>query len=69
MSTRRIIKGISKKSGVPKRQVIADIKAAIRVGMASTDPETQAFWKQIAPDGKEPTIDEFLNYFANNIHI
>lgn len=40
---------------------------AIRAGMASTDPHAQELWKQIAPDGKEPSLDTFLKFCAEQV--
>ncbi len=62
MSTKRIIRQIAKQHGVTPKEVVADMKEAIRAGMASTEPTAQAFWKKLAPDGKEPSIDKFLKF-------
>ena len=67
MSTQEIIKKIAKENGVTPKQIKKDMKEAIQIGMSSQDPVAQAFWKQIAPDGKEPSIDTFLKYCANRI--
>ena len=68
MTTKEIIRQIAKQHGVTPEQVEADIKEAIRAGMGSTDPHAQELWKQIAPDGKEPSIETFLNYCAGELH-
>ena len=34
----------------------------------SDDPQAQAIWKQIAPDGKEPSIETFLKFCVERIH-
>ena len=67
MSTQEIIKKIAKENGVTPKQIENDIKEAIRIGMSSSDPIAQAFWKRIAPDGKEPSIDTLLKFCANHI--
>lgn len=64
MSTRKIIREIAKKHGVTTKEVVADMKQAIRTGMASREPQAQLFWRQVAPDGKEPSIDTFLKFCA-----
>lgn len=33
---------------------------AHRAAMKNTDPTAQAFWKQIAPDGKEPPVERVI---------
>ena len=50
MTTKKIIRQIAKQNGVTPQEVINDMKEAIRVGMASTEPTARAFWQQIAPD-------------------
>jgi len=44
-----------------------EIKKAIREAMATTDPRAQALWKRIAPDGKEPSVEEFLDFCVNRL--
>lgn len=44
-----------------------EIKKAIREAMATTDPHAQALWKQIAPDGKEPSVEEFLDFCVSRL--
>ena len=36
------------------------MSVAIRESMKSTDPTAQEFWKQIAPDGKEPPVETVI---------
>ncbi|MBQ3189606.1 MAG: hypothetical protein IJB60_09305 [Bacteroidaceae bacterium] len=65
--TKKIIKQIATEHGVTPEQVEADMREAIRAGMASTDPHAQALWKQIAPDGKEPSIEQFLEFVSGRV--
>lgn len=67
MTTKEIIRQIAKQHGVTPEQVEADMKEAIRAGMGSTDPHAQELWKQIAPDGKEPSLDAFLKFCADQV--
>ena len=67
MSTKKIIRQIAKKNGVTSKQVQAEMKEAIRVGMASRDPQANAIWKHLAPDGKEPSIDLVLKFCINRM--
>ena len=68
MTTKQIIRQIARNNNVTPKQVEEDIKEAIRAAMASDDPQAQAIWRQIAPDGKESSIDTFLKFCANRIH-
>ena len=65
--TKKIIKQIAIKNGVSPAEVEADMREAMRAGMASTDPHAQELWKQIAPDGKEPSIDRFLEFVSGRV--
>lgn len=62
--TKKIIKQIAIKNGVSPAEVEADMREAMQAAMASTDPHAQELWKQIAPDGKEPSIDRFLEFVS-----
>ena len=68
MTTKQIIRRIAREHNVTPKQVEEDIKEAIRAGMASNDPQAQAIWKQIAPDGKEPSIKTFLKFCVDKIN-
>ena len=65
--TKKIIKQIAIKNGVSPAEVEADMREAMQAGMASTDPRAQELWKQIAPDGKEPSIDRFLEFVSGRV--
>lgn len=65
--TKKIIKQIAIKNGVSPAEVEADMREAMQAGMASTDPHAQELWKQIAPDGKEPSIDRFLEFVSGRV--
>ena len=68
MTTRQIIRRIARENNTTPKQVEREMKEAIRAGMASDDPQAQAIWKQIAPDGKEPSIETFLKFCVERIH-
>lgn len=60
--TKRIIWRIAQEHNTTPEHMEAEMKAAIREGIASTDPRAQMLWRQLAPDGKEPSIDAFLDF-------
>jgi hypothetical protein len=60
MTTKKIIKQIAKKDGATEKQVEKDMKEAISIAMKSPNPEAQRFWKQVSPNGKEPSVEEFI---------
>ena len=65
--TRKIIQTIAQKNGVTPEEVETEMRSAIRAGMSSNDPQVQAVWKQIAPNGIEPSLDTFLDFMVNRI--
>lgn len=64
MTTKEIIAEVARQKGLTPLEVEKEMKKAIREGMASPDPHAQKLWRQIAPDGKEPTLDHFLTVVA-----
>ena len=68
MNVQRIIKKIAKENNMTLKEVEYEMQFAIREAMATKDPQAQALWKQIAPDGKEPSIEQFLEFCANKIN-
>lgn len=68
MTAAEIIQQIAKERGLSKNEVEEEMKSAIRQAMATKDPQAQALWKQLAPDGKEPSIDRFLAFCVDRIN-
>ena len=69
MTTKKLIAQIARMNNMTPEKVEEEMRKAIRTAMASTDPHAQALWKQIAPDGKEPSIEEFLCFCSNRMHM
>ena len=44
------------------------MKFAIWEAMKSAEPEAIAFWKVVAPDGKEPPIEKVIAMIALNVN-
>lgn len=57
---KNIIKEVAKAHGISEQEVRNEMRVAIRAVMKSTDPTAQAFWKQIATDGKEPPVERVI---------
>ena len=57
---KNIIKEVAKSHGTSEQEVRNEMRIAIRAAMQSPDPTAQALWKQIAPDGKEPTVEKVI---------
>lgn len=68
MKANKIIEKIAKERNLTPKEVEDEMRRAIREAMATKDPQAQALWKQLAPDGNEPSIDRFLEFCANKIN-
>ncbi|MBE6811076.1 MAG: hypothetical protein E7521_08500 [Ruminococcaceae bacterium] len=68
MKTKAIIRQIAKEHGVSPEEVKRDMQYAIKEAMKSTDPIARAHWAKISPNGKEPTIEQFLTYVIGQIN-
>lgn len=67
MKTNEIIRQIAKERGISPKKVEEEMRYAIREAMATKEPQAQALWKQLAPDGKEPSIDQFLKFCVDRL--
>ncbi len=61
---KNIIKEVAKANGTTEQEVKNEMRIAIRAAMQSKEPSAQAFWKQIAPDGKEPPVEKVIASIA-----
>lgn len=67
MKTNVIIRQIAKERGISPQKEEEEMRYAIREAMTTKDPQAQALWKQLAPDGKEPSIDQFLEFCVDRL--
>ena len=74
-----IFRQIAKENGTTEKAVIVfenarkgeekeEMQFAIREAMKSAEPEAIAFWKAVAPDGKEPPIEKVIAMIALNVN-
>ena len=65
----KLVKQIAKKHGVSPQQVKKDLKEAIHVAMLNRNktPESKALWNKLSPDGKEPSIEQFIKFCQQQI--
>lgn len=61
---KNIIKEVAKANGITEQEVKNEMRIAIKAAMQSKKPAAQAFWKQIAPDGKEPPVEKVIASIA-----
>ena len=63
-----VIKKVAKAHGVSAKEVREEMLVAIRAGRENPDPNVQAMWNRLFPDGKEPTPEEFIRVVAGVVH-
>lgn len=63
-----IFRQIAKENGTTEKAVKEEMQFAIREAMKSAEPEAVAFWKAVAPDGKEPPIEKVIAMIALNVN-
>lgn len=59
-----VIKKVAKAHRVSVKEVREEMLKAIRAGRENPDPNVQAMWSRLFPDGKEPTPEEFIRVIA-----
>ena len=63
----KVIKEIAKKHGVSPESVYYEMQVAIEAGFNNPDPAIQERWRKIAPDGKMPPPEKFIETMAEKI--
>ena len=63
----KVIKKVAKAHGVSEKEVREEMQKAIRAGRESSDPNAQAMWNKLFPDGKEPAPEEFIRVLAGEV--
>ena len=56
----RAIREIAKQQGISAEAVYAEMQNAITLGYSNLDPAVQEYWRKIAPDGKVPTPEKYI---------
>ncbi len=67
MTTKDIIEQIARNNQSTPEEVEEKMRNAIRAAMAADDPKAQALWKRLALDGKEPSIEQFIQFCAERL--
>jgi transposase-like protein len=63
----RAIREVARREGVRPEVVYTEIQKAIEAGYTSPDPEVQAYWRKIAPDGAVPTPEQVIEILSREI--
>ena len=62
---RDVIKEIAKRHGVSPEEVRAEMEQAIKLAFGNQDPKARKLWEKLAPDGTQPTPEEFISRVAH----
>ena len=68
MDTKKIFELVARDHNTTPEVVEDEIRRAIREAMQCKDPQAQMLWKQISPDGEEPSVERFLQFVVNMIN-
>ncbi len=53
--------------GVSAEKVRDEISFAIKIAKSNTDPQVQAKWNELFPNGKEPTPEELIETIKRKV--
>ena len=67
MRKKEMLLHVAREMNMTPQEVEQEMQKAIAEAMRSTDPKVQQRWKQLAPSGKEPTVEEFIEYCAKEV--
>ena len=62
---RDVIREIAKRHGVSPEEVRAEMEQAIGQAFATQGSKARRLWGEIAPDGTQPTPEEFISRVAH----
>lgn len=62
-----VIKEVAKQNKTTPYEVKREISFAIQQGFNNPDPQIQAVWKRLFPDGKQPSPEEFIKVLSHEI--
>jgi len=65
----KVIKKVAKAHKISEKEVREEMLKAIRAGRENPDPNVQAMWNKLFPDGRKPTPEEFIKTIADSVLI
>lgn len=57
----------ARKNGVTKEEIAQTIQGIIDKNYDSDNPNVRKIWRNMTPDGRKPTMEEFLEYFYDKV--
>lgn len=67
LKARATIRETARRFGITPEQCKADMQAAIDEGWRTEDPAARAYWAELFPDGRKPTVEEFIVRLAGEL--
>lgn len=67
MSKKSIIEEVAERFGVSPEEVYAEINAAIGQAFHSDDLATRRAWKELCPDGVQPTPEDAIMLLVGKV--
>lgn len=66
---KRAIRGTGQKIGITSAQARAEMQEAIDAGWEASqnDPAAKARWLEMFPDGKKPSVEEFITVLGTRV--
>lgn len=62
-----IFEKVAENNGVSAKEVEREIRKALKKAQANPDPQVQAFWQKVSPDGNEPDLEKLIALLALEI--
>ncbi len=63
-----IIQEVADARGVSPQKIRDEMEQAIALAQSIPDPEIQRLWASIPKRGKTPTLEEFIQFMANQVN-
>lgn len=67
LKARATIRETARKFGITPEQCKADMQAAIDEGWRTEDPAARAYWAELFPGGRKPSLEEFICRVAKEV--
>lgn len=62
-----IFEKVAENNGVSAKEVEREIRKALKAAQKNADPQAQAFWQKLSPDGREPDPEKLIALLALQI--
>lgn len=67
LEIQRVIRMVAQQSGMPAKQVRKNIEQMLEESRSCPGAEAEAAWSAIPRRGETPTLEEVMNYIADQV--